>query len=44
MTKKELRKKLYDKLMRTTHVFQEVPFMVDAVMEVFEEYEKENEK
>ena len=44
MTKKELKKKLYDKLMKTTHCYQEVPFIVDAVMDILEEYEKKLKK
>ena len=42
MTKKQLRKNLYDRLMKTTHCYQEVPFIVDAIIEEIEKYEKEN--
>ncbi|MEK6883620.1 MAG: hypothetical protein AABY22_28590 [Nanoarchaeota archaeon] len=44
MTKKELRKRLEEKLLKTTHCYQEVPFIVDAVMDILEEYEKDNQK
>ena len=44
MTKKELKKNLYDRLMKTTSAFGEVTFIVDAIMQEIEKYEKENEK
>ncbi len=44
MNKEELRKKLEERLLKVTHAWQEIPYIVDAAMQVFEEYEKEKVK